>query len=237
MRSPTAIAAGLIMASAIIPHSGTAQGRGEQRGNPPQGRQIPEQERQGRIVEEQQRQADYQRVLDQRMIAAQAQQAQLQAARRNAQFAQQQAYYNSLRDQRQRITIVRNYQTEPYFNTAHAFRYGYAGVLRQTNQYGVDVLTAAVNNGYTQGVLAGRADRLDGQPSNYHATFAYEDANYGYLGQYIPQSDYNYYFRQGFLRGYEDGYASSSNYGSFNNGTGVVLAALLAAILGLTALH
>jgi hypothetical protein len=237
MRSPIAIAAGLIMASAIIPHSGAAQGRGEKRGGPPPGRQIPEQERQRRIVEEQQRQADYQRVLDQRMIAAQAQQAQLQAARRNAQYAQQQAYYNSLRAQRQRLTVVRNYQTEPYFITAHAYRYGYSGVTRETNQYGVDVLRAAVNNGYTQGVLAGRADRQDGRPSNYRLTFAYEDANYGYLGQYIPQSDYNYYFRQGFLRGYDDGYLATSHYGSFNNGAGVVLAALLATILGLTAIH
>ena len=28
-------------------------------------------------------------------------------------------------------------------------------------------------------------------------TFAYQDANYGYTGMYIPQTDYNYYFRQG----------------------------------------
>jgi hypothetical protein len=240
--APIAIAAGLIIASAIIPQAGQAQDKrddhGKGRHDPQQqGRQPSDEERQRRIGEERQRQSDYQRVLDQRVAAAQAQQAQLQAQRRNAQYAQQQAYIASLQAQRQRIAAERNYQTDPYFTTATAYRYRVSGVSRETNQYGVEVLRSAVNNGYTQGVQAGRADRQDGRRSNYRATFAYQDANYGYAGQYVAQSDYNYYFRQGFQRGYEDGYASTSRYGSFNNGTGSILSSLLTSILGLTDIH
>jgi hypothetical protein len=241
MRSPIAIAAGLIMASAIIPHAGMAQGKSAEHRNDnhdkQHGRQNSEQEQQRRIAEERQRQADYQRVLDQRLAAAQAQQVQLQAARRNAAYAQQQAYLQSLREQRQRLAAQRNYQNDPYIVAAPTYSYRVSGVQRQTNQYGADVLRGAVNNGYSQGVQAGRADRQDGRASNYRATLAYEDANYGYAGQYVSQSDYNYYFRQGFKRGYADGYASTSQYGSYNNGTGSILGSLLTSILGLTNLH
>jgi hypothetical protein len=241
MRTPIVIAAGIIMASAIIPHSAMAQGQSDDhrkdRHDNAKGQQNSNQEQQRRIAEERQRQTDYQRVLDQRVAAAQAQQAQLQAQHRNAQYAQQQAYVQGLREQRQRVTAERNYQNDPYVTTAPTYRYQVSGVTRQTNQYGADVLRSAVNNGYAQGVQAGRADRHDGRSSNYRATFAFGDANYGYAGQYVSQGDYNYYFRQGFQRGYTDGYASTTRYGSFNNGAGSMLASVLTGILGLTNLR
>ena len=53
---------------------------------------------------------------------------------------------------------------------------------------------------------------------SYDYSNAYEDANYGYTGMYVDQGDYNYYFRQGFQRGYQDGYNARLQYGRNDNG-------------------
>ena len=55
----------------------------------------------------------------------------------------------------------------------------------------------------------------------------------GTTGNYVDQADYNYYFRQGFRRGYDDGYNSQSRYGSVSNGTPTILGSLVSSILGL----
>jgi hypothetical protein len=99
------------------------------------------------------------------------------------------------------------------------------------------VLRQAVNDGYQEGVRFGQADRQDGYAANYQNNAAYRDANYGYSGYYVDQSDYNYYFRQGFQRGYNDGYYSRSQYGSSLNGQPSILSTLLTSILGLTSLR
>jgi hypothetical protein len=118
-----------------------------------------------------------------------------------------------------------------------SYRYRVGDADRETNQYGADILRQAVRNGYEQGWRAGRADRADGWPSDYRKSYAYQDANYGYNGNYVPQTDYNFYFREGFRRGYEDGYASRSQYGTVVNGTPSILATILAGILGLTTIR
>ena len=196
-----------------------------------------QQQQQQRIDEDRRRQSDYQRVLDERTRAAQAQQAQLQQQNRNAAYQAQQRYLANLQAQRERVQAERAYNTDPYYNNPPAYGYRVGNTVRQTNQYGVNVLKQAVNYGYDQGVQAGRADRQDRRPSSYRNSFGYQDANYGYTGQYVAQSDYNYYFRQGFRRGYTDGYGSTSQYGSFNNGTGSILGNVLTSILGLTNLR
>jgi hypothetical protein len=71
------------------------------------------------------------------------------------------------------------------------------------------LLRQAVNYGYQEGFRAGEADRQDRWRSNYRDSYAYQDANYGYNGYYVDRGDYNYYFREGFRRGYEDGTAAS----------------------------
>ena len=103
----------------------------------------------------------------------------------------------------------------------------------ETNHYGLDLLRQAVNYGYEEGYRAGRADRDDRWPSNYRDCYAYQDANYGYSGLYIERDDYNYHFREGFRRGYEDGYYSRSQYGRYSNGGNSILGAILEGILGL----
>ena len=71
----------------------------------------------------------------------------------------------------------------------------------------------ALQAGYNEGYRAGRADRKDHWRYDYRSAFAYQDANYGYDGRYIDQDEYNHYFREGFQRGYEDGYYDRQKYG------------------------
>lgn len=190
-----------------------------------------------RTQTEQQRATQYRQRLDQQVRFSQQQAAQLQQQKRANQYRAQQLYLAQLRQQQLRLQTARNYSNDPYIRTAPSYRYVYSGTTRETNQYGVDVLRQAVNYGYQQGVRFGQADRQDGWPANYQNSAAYRDANYGYSGYYVDQADYNYYFRQGFQRGYADGYNSQSQYGTSLNGTSSILATLLSSILGLTSLR
>ena len=215
-----------------------AQQQPQQQPSPKQQHQVVSQaEQQQRVRQEQQRAAQYQRQLDQRVRVVQQQTAQLQQQRRAAQYRAQQEYAAQLLRQQQQLQAARNYSRDPYVTTPHTYRYIVSGNTRQTNQYGVDVLRQAVNYGYQQGARAGQADRQDNWPSNYQNSAAYRDANYGYTGNYVDQSDYNYYFRQGFRRGYTDGYNSQSQYGTSSNGTTSILGSVLQAILGLQQLR
>ena len=186
---------------------------------------------------EQQRATQYRQRLDQQVRFSQQQAARMQQQKRINEYRAQQQYLAQLRQQQLRLQTARNYSNDPYIRTAPSYRYAYSGISRETNQYGADVLRQAVNYGYQEGVRFGQADRQDGLPANYRNSFAYQDANYGYSGYYVDQADYNYYFRQGFQRGYADGYNSQSQYGTSLNGTPSILATLLSSILGLTSLR
>ncbi|MDB4891891.1 MAG: hypothetical protein JWL61_3746 [Gemmatimonadetes bacterium] len=221
-----------------------AQGRGQGRQDDHKKEQddrnrraVPQQEQQQRAQQEQQRAAQYQRQLDAQVRAAQLQATQLQTQKRMAQSRAQEQYAAQLRQQQERLRTTRDYSRDPYVTTPHTYRYVVSGATRQTNQYGADVLRQAVNTGYQQGYNAGQADRQDGRRSSYQDSFGYRDANYGYNGNYVAQSDYNYYFRQGFRRGYDDGYNSRSQYGTSLNGNTSILATLLTSILGLTSIR
>jgi len=126
-----------------------------------------------------------------------------------------------------------NYNNDPYYYTASNYRYNRGGSYYETNNYGAALLRQSVNNGYQEGYNAGRADRQDRWASSYQDSYAYQDANYGYTGYYVDQDDYNYYFREGFRRGYEDGYGSHYQYGSYSNGKYSILGAILTQILDL----
>ena len=146
-----------------------------------------------------------------------------------------------MRDQRltleqQRLQAARNSRVV-YVNTAPRYRYIVRGVPRQTNQYGADALRQAVNYGYRQGLLTGRSDRVNGYAANYANSAEYRNASYGYSGNYVDRSDYNYYFREGFQRGYDDGYYGRSQYGTSYNGTGSILGTVLSSLLGLQAIR
>ena len=154
-----------------------------------------------------------------------------------AQYRYQQQYWSRL--QQIRLQNARNYSRDRnlYFYAAPNYRYSRGGTYYETNQYGANLLRQGVNYGYEQGFRSGQADRQDGWRSDYGDSYAYQDANYGYSGYYVDQDDYNYYFREGFRRGYEDGYGSRYQYGSYSNGKYAVLGAVLLGILNLESLR
>jgi len=151
----------------------------------------------------------------------------------------QEQYSERLHQQRIDLQNERDhdYNDDPYFYTAPNYRYNRGGSYYQTNQYGANLLRQGVNHGYKEGFRAGEADRQDRWGSNYQDSYAYQDANYGYSGYYVDQDDYNYYFREGFRRGYDDGYNSRYQYGTYSNGSYSMLGGLLSQILNLQALR
>jgi hypothetical protein len=188
--------------------------------------------------EQQQRLTQYSQNLDQQQRVWQQHEAALQQQRRMAKYRYQQEYVGHLREQHTRLLNERHdYDNDPYFYTAWNYRYNRGGRYYETNQYGANLLREAVSYGYEQGFLAGRADRRDRWRYNYQDSYAYQDANYGYNGYYVPQGEYNYYFREGFRRGYEDGYYSRYKYGSYSSGKYTILGAILGSILDMQSLR
>ena len=90
---------------------------------------------------------------------------------------------------------------------------------------------------WVEGYFAGQADRQDHWRFDYRNSYAYQDANLGYDGYYGNQGEYNYYFRQGFNRGYQDGYYSRTRYGRYSNGSWTMLGAFLGQILDLQSMR
>jgi hypothetical protein len=200
---------------------------------------LPQQRQQQLIAQQQQQMTQYRQRVDQGARLAPQRIAQLQQQNRTSQYRFQQQYLDRLRQQQIRIQNDRNhdYSRDPYFYTAPTYRYNRGGVYYETNQYGADLLRQAVNYGYAEGFQAGQADRVDHWRSSYQDSFAYQDANYGYTGYYVDQDAYNYYFREGFRRGYDDGYLGRSQYGHNVNGTFRILDGILGGILIFNALR
>jgi hypothetical protein len=177
--------------------------------------------------------------MDQQQRLAPQQAVQLQQQNRTAQYSFQLLYIAGLREQQLSIQDARtyNYGGDPYFYTPANYRYYRGGRYYETNEYGATVLRRAVNYGYEQGFGAGRADRQDHWAFNYRTSYAYLDGIYGYGGFYIDRADYNYYFRQGFRRGYEDGYYGRYQYGVYETGRYAVRGSVLSVIINLQPLR
>jgi hypothetical protein len=222
----------LVVGGSAMAH---AQGNRGKKSAPPA--PVSPAEQHQRVQAQQQRATQYKQRLPQQVHVVQQQTAQLQQQKRTAQYQVQQQYTAQLQQQQQRLQTARNYSNDPYISAPHTYRYTVSGATRQTNQYGADVLRQAVNYGYQQGYRSGQADRQDHWASNYQNSAPYRDANYGYSGNYVDQTDYNYYFRQGFQRGYGDGYNSRSQYGTSSNGTYSILGSVLSSILGLQSIQ
>lgn len=194
-------------------------------------------EQQKRLKQQQHQAAQYRKLLEQQNRLAQRREAEMAKQNRKAYSRFLQQYYARLAQQQRQMLVARDYSRDPYITSPYAYQYAVSGYPRYTNEYGANVLKQAVNYGYQQGYQGGQADRQDGWAANYRNSYAYTDANYGYAGNYVSQSDYNYYFRQGFQRGYEDGYNSRSQYGNSLNGSTSILGTVLSAILNLTNLR
>ena len=215
------------------PQPGRDYGRGDGRN----GRVITEQRRGEIIRENRERTEHFNQGWRQREQWGSQRAQELQRQRRYASYRYQQRYLNQLRLQWNNNDWRRyDYNRDPYFSVAPNYRYRYSGRYYEINDYGADLLRSAVNNGYEEGFLAGQADREDRWRGDYRESYAYEDASYGYRGLYVDQQQYSYYFRQGFDRGYADGYNARYEYGRRDNTGLKVLAGVLAGILVFEAL-
>jgi hypothetical protein len=201
-----------------------------------QQRRLSDQRQKELIIQQQRQLNTYNDRLRQRQIIADQRAKILRQQNRIAQYRFQQEYLERLRQQQLAVQQARyyNYNNDPYFYTAPSYRYYNAGRYYEVNQYAADLLRQAVNYGYQEGFRAGQADRQDRWNFGYQNSYAYEDANFGYTGFYVDQSQYNYYFREGFRRGYEDGYYSRYRYGTYQNGTAAILSSVLGLILNFT---
>jgi len=230
-RSTVLSTSAALLLIAGVAHAQGDPGRGRGRGH--DSKPVPPQEQQQRVNDQRQRDTAYRAILADRVRNTQEASAALQQQKRSAQYGVNQEYAANLRQQQQRLNTPRDVQRDPYYSAPMTFRYTVGSTDRETNRYGADIMRQAVNNGYQQGFKAGRADRRDHWSSNYQQSYGYQDANFGYSGNYLQQSDYNYYFREGFRRGYEDGFARHAQYGTVVNGSPSILGTILAGILGL----
>jgi TolA-binding protein len=180
-----------------------------------------EQERQQQRVQ-QQRLNQYSQQRRQLDRLAQQRETRLQQQQRQAHLRFQQQYLELLRQDQINLQNARSHEY-----SAPNYRYSRGGRYYQTNQYGVDLLRQGVNYGYERGVRAGQADREDRARFSYKDSYAYQDASYGYNGYHVDLNEYRHYFREGFSRGYQDGYYSRSQYGSNSNGASSLLGSIL----------
>lgn len=147
------------------------------------------------------------------------------------------AYARYQQDYNRRLRDFHIRMAPRYYVRPAQYRYSYGGAWYTTSNYGADVLRQAVDWGYREGVRAGRADRNDGWQPDYRDSVAWRDAGFGYGGRYVSNADYAYYFRQGFQRGYDDGYFSRMQYGRYVDNDVVIAQAVIATILGLQLLR
>lgn len=115
---------------------------------------------------------------------------------------------------------------------ARMYRVYRNGSYYQTDFRGADLLRQAVNQGYSQGYRQGQVDRRYGRNSGYYGSSMYRSGTYGYR-TYVDRSQYQYYFQQGFERGYQDGFYSRTQYGYYSGGRRNILANILGSILNI----
>lgn len=111
-----------------------------------------------------------------------------------------------------------------------AYRVYRNGQYYQTNSRGAALLRQAVNAGYRQGYTQGANDRRYRRTGGYNNSSVYRSGTYGYQS-YVDRSQYQYYFQQGFERGYQDGINSQRRYGTNSGGSWNVIGSVLGAIL------
>ena len=71
----------------------------------------------------------------------------------------------------------------------------------------------AYDNGYREGLAAGRRDARARRGYDYRRERLYRDGDRGYYSRYGSRGQYRQAFRSGFEAGYRDGYQGSSLYG------------------------
>lgn len=196
------------------------------------GERVSREQQRHRMEEQRRRHAQLQRDDDRRRHDYDRHRHQLERQRRNAQVRYQQDYWRRWLAAQSRWNNDRyDYDRDPYFSTPYNYRYNYGGRWYSTNSYGAEMLRDAVRDGYREGWYAGQADRADRWQFDYRNNYGWVDGSYGYSGRYVSQSDYRWYFRQGFERGYQDGYYGRYQYGRSERDGAMILPAILGMIL------
>jgi hypothetical protein len=146
-----------------------------------------------------------------------------------------------------RLVVRRNNGTGYYTLQTNAtiappgrYRVNRDGRWYTTNEHGADLLRQAINEGYRQGFTAGRSDYRGNRRSSWSNSNVYRTGTYGYQNG-VDRGQYQYYFRQGFQRGYQDGsnsryqdgYNGNFQYGTYDNGTPNILSTILNQLLNI----
>ena len=152
------------------------------------------------------------------------------------------AEWNRRNTQFRTRTIGSGYYTvEPNARiTEGRYRVNRNGTWYNTDNRGADLLRQAVNEGYRQGFEAGRADRSTRRRGGWTNSIGYRNGTYGYQNG-VDRNQYQYYFRQGFQRGYQDGsnsryqdgYYGDYQYGRNDGGSLNILGSILNQILNI----
>jgi hypothetical protein len=158
---------------------------------------------------------------------------------RDWQKAQQRAQRQYMQYQRAlnraNLRVNRGYYNNGYYNAGYGvpgrmYRINRGGLYYTVDARGVELLRAAVQNGYNQGYRQGQIDRQYRRGYNFGIHSTYRTGTYGWQS-HVARDQYQYYFQEGFLRGYEDGYNSTFRYGVRSN-TGLnILSGVLNTIL------
>jgi flagellar biosynthesis/type III secretory pathway protein FliH len=127
---------------------------------------------------------------------------------------------------------IRKQQKQYEKQQARMYRIYRNGSYYQTDYRGAELLRQAVNEGYRQGYRQGQLDRRYGRNSGYYGSTIYRSGTYGYR-TYVDRNQYQYYFQQGFERGYQDGFNSQTRYGYYSGGRWNILANILGSILNI----
>ena len=169
-------------------------------------------------------------------------------AKLDAQRARLQQQRQAAWDRRNKQMVVMRrtgtgyYTVDPNANIAPPGRYrvNRDGRWYNTDERGADMLRQAVNEGYRQGFNAGRTDNRGNRNGSWSNSNIYRTGTYGYQNG-VDRGQYQYYFRQGFQRGYQDGtnsryqdgYNGDFQYGTYNNGTPSILGTILNQVLNI----
>ena len=200
--------------------------------------QITPQERQHLARKQHDQAESYHEQIHQPRAVIQQQDWQLQHQNRPQQYRAHRDYCN--RRLRIYLSFWNNrdrYYNDDYYFAQPNYRYYYDNDYYYINRYQADLIRQALNYGYQEGFQAGRADRYDHWGYDYRSNYIYQDADYGYYGYYVREDEYNYYFREGFQRGYEDGYYSRSRYGHYDRGAYNLLGTVLDSVFRLELLR
>ncbi len=158
--------------------------------------------------------------------------------------AQQQAEWarrnSQIRANRRTGTGYYTLQTGGNITPPGRYRVNRDGRWYNTDERGAELLRNAVNEGYRQGFIAGRQNMTNNRRGSWSTSNVYRSGNMGYQAS-VDRGQYQYYFQQGFQRGYQDGsnrqYMNDRSdrfqYGTYDNGQPSILSTILNQVLNI----